>query len=72
MCKAKFIDLCVKNGLFTCGSCSQYSAVMDLYAELKTPYDRMFEPVVYMTWICSDTERYTVQDIRLILGTSLF
>lgn len=72
MNKVNFIGLCKKNGLFTCGSVNQYSKVIDMWKQIKSPYDRMFEPIVHMTWICSDTEEFTIQNIRIILATALF
>lgn len=64
-------QLCREYGYFTSGSCQQYEVVtcyaMDLTYEdaRKCTYD--FERVVYMTWICSDTDTFTPRDIRSVL-----
>lgn len=69
--KQRYVDLCIANGLFTCGGCRQYAQVMEMYASLNSYMDAMFEPVVYMTYICSDTEEFTVNQIRMIIFASL-
>lgn len=64
-------NLCCEYGWFTCGCNEQYETVT-YYAMTLTPEDArhcsyQFEAVVYMTWICSDTEYFTVNDIRAVL-----
>lgn len=67
----KYQELCIRYEWFTCGSIQQYEAVT-CYAMGLTPEDarntsNRFEAVVYMTWICSDTDVFTVGEIRALL-----
>ncbi len=68
--KMRFVDVCCVNNLFTCGSASQYSAVIDLYARLSGLTDPLFPAVVYMTWICSDIDTFSISDVNDILCDS--
>ena len=65
------MNACCKYGLFTCGYINQYEAVM-CYAGCLDNGDclsqsPLFEAVVYMTWICSDTNVFTVDNVRTII-----
>lgn len=68
--EVRFVDVCQANGLFTCGTCSQYDAVMTSYAILSGRTDPMFTTLVYMTWICSDMDKFSIDDVRNILWDS--
>lgn len=63
----KFMEMCFKNGFFTCGDNKQYSEVLRYYyhATLKSRVPKsMIEAIVYMTYICSDLDEIRIEDVR--------
>lgn len=79
----EFIDCCKAHKLCTCATNEQYMNAADYYAILRFDCREIFdcksvcgqmadlEPLVYMAWIISDTDKFTVNDVREILHTLL-
>ncbi len=68
-----FVEMYKAHGLFTCCDASQYVDVLEYY-ESMVLYGMTLEKLnilVYMTWICSDRARFSVDDIRDIIDNSL-
>lgn len=64
--KTRFRYMCVENDFFTCGSNEQYERVMDFVESLyESDYlsNLVLVGVIYMVYICSDTDEFTVTDI---------
>lgn len=66
-----FYDFCRTHGLFTCGDCEQYETVADIYSMLDDVYDCEFLPFVYMLWLCSDKEVFTLGRIEHLVVNEL-
>lgn len=63
----EFMEMCCKNGFFTCGDNKQYKKVIDYYNLARScfyTYTTMLEAIVYMTYICSDMDKFSVDDVR--------
>lgn len=64
----EFQNMCCEYGWFTSGCVRQYEKVTEYASMLDRVdaeyYRTPFEAVVYMTYICSDMEIFTVNDIR--------
>lgn len=70
----EYMKMCIAHDLFTCGDNNQYGEVIAYYDDLKKMSKvpaGMTEILVYMTWICSDTYTFSVDDVRNIINNSL-
>lgn len=65
--RERFRQLCIEERLFTCGTCRQYEEVMNYLENVDCRYGREWTALVYMTWICSDTDRFCINEVESIL-----
>lgn len=63
-----YMMMCRVHNYFTCGGCDQYDTVAEMAHGLTvadaTERNVRFEAVLWMTWICSDREKHSIEEIE--------
>lgn len=55
---------CIANGYFTCGSVKQYEYAIRLAGSIDMILEKAFTELVTATYICSDMDMFTRDEIR--------
>lgn len=75
----KYMEMCLREGFFTCGNTKQYTEVINYYNlmnELVAVTHTNVTVLARLTWICSDIDKYSYNYVlhciyRLFVNNSI-